>query len=207
MKTIELKGSLRTEKGKKFAKSLRKKEQVPAILYGGDINLMFVVNERDLKEIVYTPHVHIVNINIDGKIYESIVKDVQFHPVSDKIIHMDFLHVFDDKKVTVSLPVILNGQAEGAKQGGKVLLVTRKLRACGFPQELPDALEIDINDLALGKSIMVGDLNFKGVQLVDLKSTVVTTCQLTRAARGQATEEAAPAAAAAAAAPAAETKE
>lgn len=201
MKTIELKGSLRTETGKKVAKGYRKNEQVPAVLYGGDVNIKFVVNERDLKEIVYTPHVHIVNINIDGKVYESIVKEIQFHPVSDKIIHMDFLHVFDNKKVTVALPVILTGQAEGAKQGGKVLLITRKLRACGFPKELPDALEIDVTNLGLGKSIMIGDLNFKNVQLVDLKSTVVTTVQLTRAARGQASEEtaAAPAAAASAA--------
>jgi len=189
MKTIELKGSLRTEGGKKLSKQYRKNEQVPAILYGGDINMMFVVNERDLKEIVYTPHVHIVNINIDGKIYESVVKDIQFHPVSDKIIHMDFLHIFDDKKVTISLPVILVGQAEGAKQGGKVMLITRKLRACGFPQEIPDALEIDITDLALGKSITVNDLNISNVQIIDLKSTVIATCHLTRAAKGQTAAE------------------
>jgi len=199
MKTIELKGSLRTEGGKKLAKHYRKSEQVPAILYGGDINLMFVVNERDLKEIVYTPHVHIVNINIDGKIYESVVKDIQFHPVSDKILHMDFLHVFDDKKVTISIPIILTGLAEGAKQGGKVMLITRKLKASGFPQELPDALEVDITNLGLGKSISVSDLNIKNIQIKDLKTKVIATCHLTRAARGQSTTEegaAAPAAAA-----------
>lgn len=202
MKTIELNGSLRTEGGKKSSKNYRKNEQVPAVLYGGDINLMFVVNARDLKDIIYTPHVHIVNLNIDGKTYESVVKDVQFHPVSDKVLHMDFLQISDDKKVTVSLPVILKGQAEGAKQGGKVIMITRKLRAYGFPQELPDALEVDVTNLGLGKSIMVGDLNFKGVELKEIKSTVVTTVQLTRAAKGQTAEEAA-AAPAGAAAPAA----
>ncbi len=200
MKTIEIKGSLRNETGKKVAKIYRKNEQVPAILYGGDTNIMLVVNERDLRPIVYTPSVHIVTINIDGKTYESIVKDIQFHPVSDKILHVDFLHVFDDKKVTVALPVLLTGLAEAAKQGGKVILITRKLRACGFPQELPEMLEVDITNLGLGKTIMVGDLSFKNVELIDLKSTVVASAQLTRAAKGTQTAEEA------AAAPAAETK-
>jgi large subunit ribosomal protein L25 len=201
MKSIEINGTLRTETGKKVAKDYRKNEQVPAILYGGDVSVMFVVNERDLKPIVYTPNVHIVNINIDGKIYEAIVKDIQFHPVSDKILHIDFMHIFDDKKVTVSLPVLLKGQAEGAKQGGKVYLITRKLRACGFPQELPEILEVDITNLGLGKSIKVGDLNYENVQLVDFKPTVVVSVQLTRAARGMAEETPAATPEAAAAAP------
>lgn len=213
MKSIEINGSLRSETGKKIAKQLRKKEQVPAIIYGRDVNAMIVVNERDLKPIVYTPTVHIVNIKVDGKNYETIVKDIQFHPVSDKILHIDFLHIFDDKKVTVALPVILTGQAEGAKQGGKLSLINRKLRACGFPQELPEKLEVDITNLGLGKTIMVGDLNYKNVELVDLKSTVVASCQLTRVAKGsQAAEGAAEGAAAegaaaeGAAAPTAEKK-
>jgi large subunit ribosomal protein L25 len=104
---------------------------------------------------------------------------------------MDFLHIFDDKKVTVALPVVLTGLSEAAKQGGKIILVTRKLRACGFPQELPETLDVDITDLGLGKSIMVGDLKFDKVQLVDIKSTVVASAQLTRAAKGAAAEEAA----------------
>ncbi len=183
MKSIELKGSLRSETGKKIAKIYRKNGQVPAILYGGDVSVMFVVNEKDLKPIVYTPSVNIVSINIDGKIYQSIVKDIQFHPVSDKILHIDFLHVFEDKKVTVALPVLLTGLAEGAKQGGKVILVTRKLRAFGFPHELPEKLEVDITNLEIGKSIKVGDLNYKNIQLADLKSTVIATVQIVRAAK------------------------
>ena len=187
MKTIEISGSLRTETGKKIAKQLRKNAQVPAIIYGGDVNVLFVVNEKDLKPIVYTPSVHIVNITIDGKVYESIVKEIQFHPVSDKILHIDFLRVYDDKKVTVPIPVVLTGLSEAAKQGGKVLLINRKLRANGFPQELPDMLEVDITNLGLGKTIVLSDLSFKNVQLVDMKSLVVASAQLTRAARGAAT--------------------
>ena len=189
MKIIEISGSLRSETGKKMAKLYRKNAQVPAIIYGGDVNVMFVVNEKDLRPIVYTPSVHIVNINIDGKIYESIVKEIQFHPVTDKILHMDFLRVYDDKKVTVALPVVLTGQSEAAKQGGKVLLVNRKLRAFGFPKELPDMLEVDITNLGLGKTIMLSDLSFENVQLVDMKSLVVASAQLTRAARGAQTAE------------------
>jgi large subunit ribosomal protein L25 len=211
MKSIEISGSLRSETGKKIAKQLRKKEQVPAIIYGRDINAMIVVNERDLKPIVYTPTVHIVNIKVDGKVYETIVKDIQFHPVSDKILHIDFLHIFDDKKVTVALPVMLTGQAEGAKQGGKLSLITRKIRACGFPQELPEKLDVDVTNLGVGKTIMVGDLSFENVDLVDLKSTVIASCQLTRVAKGTAAAEGAAAeggaaAPAADAAPAAEKK-
>ncbi len=191
MKTIEINGSLRTGTGKKAAKQIRKGEQVPAVIYGGDVNMSIVVTATDLKPIVYTPSVNIVNIKIDGKVYETIVKDIQFHPVSDEILHMDFLHIFDDKKVTVALPVMLTGLSEAAKQGGKIILVTRKLRACGFPQELPETLDVDITDLGLGKSVMVGDLKFDKVQLVDIKSTVVASAQLTRAAKGAAAEEAA----------------
>lgn len=191
MKTIEINGSLRTGTGKKAAKQIRKGEQVPAVIYGGDVNMSIVVTTTDLKPIVYTPNVHIVNIKVDGKTYETIVKDIQFHPVSDEILHIDFLHIFDDKKVTVALPVILTGLSEAAKQGGKIILVTRKLRACGFPQELPETLDVDITNLGLGKSIMVGDLKFDKVQLVDIKSTVVASAQLTRAAKGAAAEEAA----------------
>jgi len=200
MKTIEINGSLRSETGKKIAKQYRKNAQVPAVIYGGDINVMFVVNEKDLKPIVYTPTVHIVNVNVDGKIYASIVKEIQFHPVSDKILHIDFLRVFDDKKVTVALPVALTGLSEAAKQGGKVILVNRKLRACGFPKELPDMLDVDITNLGLGKTIMVGDLSFENVQLVDMKTLVVASAQLTRAARGAQTADAAAAGTAAPAA-------
>lgn len=200
MKSIEINGSLRTETGKKIAKQYRKNDQVPAVIYGGDVNISIVLNKVDLKPIVYTPTVHIVNIKVDGKTYETILKDIQFHPVSDEILHIDFLQIFDDKKVTVALPVVLSGLSEAAKQGGKVMLINRKLRACGFPQELPEMLEVDITNLGLGKTIMVGELNFDKVQLVDLKSMVVASAQLTRAARGTAAADAAAAPAAAAAA-------
>lgn len=190
MKSFEITGSLRTEKGKKFAKQLRRQEAVPAILYGGKENVMLSVVERDLRDLIYTPFVYLVNIKVEGKSYKAIVKDIQYHPVSDKVIHIDFLQLFDDKKVTIGIPVELVGSSEGVKQGGKLSLITRKLRVSGFPKDLPDNLQIDITDLNLGKSKLVGDINLKNIDIIDSKSTVIANVKLTRAARGtQTTEE------------------
>ncbi|MBN1989990.1 MAG: 50S ribosomal protein L25/general stress protein Ctc [Bacteroidales bacterium] len=184
MKSIELNGSLRTETGKKFAKKLRSEELVPAILYGGEAPVMFSVVVKDLKPIIYTPNVYVIKLNLNGKVFEAILKDIQFHPVSDAIIHVDFQQIFADKKVTVALPIVLTGVAEGARQGGKLMLITRKLRANGFVKDMPDTLDVDVTELGLGKTRLVGELKFDNINIVDPKSTVVATVKLTRAARG-----------------------
>lgn len=189
MKTFELNGSLRTEKGKKFTKKLRKQEQVPAIIYGGKENVMISLNERDLRGLVYTPLVHLVEIKIGKKTYQAILKDIQFHPVSDKVLHIDFQQIFDDKKVTIGIPVELFGSSEGMKQGGKLTLVTRKLHVSALPKDLPDNLRIDISDVELGKSKLVSDINFENIHIVDPKTTVIASVKLTRAARGTAQAE------------------
>lgn len=186
MKEINLNGSVRTETGKKFAKQIRREERVPAILYGGKENLMITLVERELKDIIYTPHVYIINLNVDGKAYKAIVKEMQFHPVTDRILHLDLLQVFEDKKLTVALPVKLTGSAEGAKQGGKLTLTTRKLRVCGLPKDLPEMIEVDVTELGLGKSLLVHELSFDKFEVVEPKSTVIATVKLTRAARGAA---------------------
>lgn len=186
MKEISLNGSVRTETGKKFAKQIRREERVPAIVYGGKENLMITLVERELKDIIYTPHVYIINLSIDGKTYKAIVKEMQFHPVTDKILHLDLLQVFDDKKLTVALPVKLTGSAEGAKQGGKLTLTTHKLRVCGFPKDLPEMIEVDVTELGLGKSRLVSELSFDKFEIIEPKSTVIATVKLTRAARGAA---------------------
>jgi len=198
MKEFKLNGSLRTETGKKIAKQLRKNNEVPAVLYGGEKSILLSVAERDLKDLIYTPDVHIINLTINKKAYKAIVKEMQFHPVSDKVLHIDFLQVFDEKKLTIALPVKLVGSAEGTKQGGKLSLTKRKLRVSGLAKDLPETLKIDIADLGLGKSRMVSDLNFDKFEIIEPKSTVIATVKLTRAARGAAaaaTTGAAPAAA------------
>lgn len=190
MKEISLNGSLRTETGKKFAKQLRKEERVPAIVYGGKENILLSLVERDLKNIIYTPDVHIINLDVDGKSLKCIVKDMQFHPVSDKVIHLDFLQVQDDKKLTIDLPIKLIGSAEGTKQGGQLLLTTRKLKVSGFPKDLPEVVEVNISDLGVGKTRMVGELNFDKFEIVESKTTVIASVRLTRAARGAAATDA-----------------
>ncbi|MDD3893212.1 MAG: 50S ribosomal protein L25, partial [Bacteroidales bacterium] len=171
MKEFALNGSLRTETGKKASKQLRKDDTVPAVLYGGEKNILFSVAEKDLKKLIYTPDVFIVNLTINKKPYKAIIKELQFHPVTDRVLHLDFLQVFEDKNLTIALPVKLEGSAEGVKQGGRLNLITRKLRVCGLIKDLPENITINITDLALGDSREVSDLEFDNFEIVDPKTT------------------------------------
>ncbi len=183
MKKIELKGSLRTEIGKKATKALRNEEKVPAVLYGGKEIKHFTIEEKQLKALVYTPNVYIVSLDIDGEKVEAITQDLQFHPVSDKILHIDFLQIFEEKPVVIEIPVKLNGFAEGVKAGGRLSLEQRKLRVKGLPANLPDTLNINIDHLKLGQSVQVGALEFENLELLNAKNSVVAAVKLTRAAR------------------------
>lgn len=183
MKTIELKGNLREDLGKKSSKLLRKDEKVPCVLYGGETNVHFYVTERSLKHIIYTPHVYVIKLDVDGKKFDAIVQDMQFHPVHDRPVHIDFLEVKEDKVVKISLPVQLNGFPVGVQQGGKLNLDSRKLKVSALAKDLPDLLEIDVTDLSLGKTIKIGDLSFDNLELLDSKNAVVASVRLTRAAR------------------------
>lgn len=182
MKTFEIKGLKRTDVGKKAAKELRTQGLVPCVMYGGKENLHFSVIEKDFKNLIYSPHVFLVELNIDGKKHQSLMQTIQFHPVTDAIEHVDFLEIADDKKVVVELPVKLTGTSEGVKQGGKLMLKLRKLRVKGLAKSFPDTLVVDISELQLGKSIKVGDLNYEGLELLDAKNAVVATVRLTRSA-------------------------
>lgn len=190
MKTFELKGTLRTDLGKKATKDLRASEKVPCVLYGGNEILHFAVESADLRHLVYSPNVYIVNINIDGKTSQAIMKEIQFHVVSDAVEHIDFLQVAEDKKITVSLPVQLNGLAEGVKQGGKLVLKQRLLKAKALPKDLPETLDVDVTELTMGKTIKVGDLSFPNIEILDSKNAVVATIKLTRSAMSAKTEAA-----------------
>lgn len=188
MKTIELSAAPRTATGKKAAKASRKSELIPGVLYGGGENIMISLSEKEVMKVVYTPNVYLVKLNIEGKMFDSIVKEVQFHPVTDKIIHIDFLMVSDKKPITVALPVTLTGQAEGVKQGGKLLQVVRKIRVNGLVKNIPETIDIDVTNLGIGKSIMVSNLSFDGLAVAEAKSLVIATIKATRAAR-EATQE------------------
>jgi large subunit ribosomal protein L25 len=182
MKTFDLKGVVRTDVGKKATKELRANEKVPCVLYGGNSVTHFIVEGADLRHLVYSPNVYIVNLSIDGKASQAIMKDIQFNGVTDAIEHIDFLQVTDDKKITVLLPVQLNGLAEGVKQGGKLVLKQRLLKVKAFAKDMPDILNVDVTELGMGKSIKVGDLNFANLEVLNAKNAVVTTIKLTRSA-------------------------
>ncbi|MFT3993099.1 MAG: 50S ribosomal protein L25/general stress protein Ctc [Dysgonomonas sp.] len=187
MKTFELKGSLRNDLGKKATKAFRKEDKIPAVIYGGekaDKAVHFTVTSNDVRKLIYTPEIFLVDLTIDGTNYKAILKDLQTHPVTDAILHLDFLHVFENKPVTIEVPVVLDGLAEGVKAGGKLSLDLRKLKVKASYTQVPEKLHIDVTNLSLGKSIQVGELNFDGLELLNAKNAVVCRVQLTRAARG-----------------------
>lgn len=186
MKTFELKGSVRTDLGKKATKAERVSENVPCVLYGGKENVHFTTTVSDIRKLVYSPEVFVVNLDIDGKKVKSIMKALQFHPVTDKVLHIDFLQLSDDKPVTVELPVKLEGLAEGVKAGGKLALEMRKLKVKGLYKEIPENIVIDVTSLGLGKSIQVGKVSVPKLEILNAKNAVVAQVKLTRAARGAA---------------------
>lgn len=189
MKSLEVKCSLREKVGKKDSRKVRMTGNVPCVIYGGGENIHFFVHENDLGHLVYTSHVYLAKLNIADVAYTAVLHDIQFHPVTDRILHADFYRVFEDKPVSIDIPVQLNGVPEGVRQGGKLALEARRLRSRALPGDLPDKLEIDVSGIGLGKSIKVGELDFPGIQLLDSPNLVIASVKLTRAARGVMTPE------------------
>ena len=186
MKTFELKGTVRTDLGKKATKADRVGEKVPCVLYGGEVNTHFTATISDIRKLIYTPEVYVVNLDIDGKKTKSIMKALQFHPVSDKVLHIDFLEVTEDRPVVVELPVKLEGLAEGVKAGGKLALEMRKLKVKGLYTQIPENVIVDVTELGLGKSIQVANVAVENLEILNAKNAVVAQVKLTRAARGAA---------------------
>ena len=198
MKSIEIKGSLRTDLGKKATRELRKNNGVPCVLYGvkKDENGLpvathFTVPVEGLRNLVYTPNIYSVNLDIDGTVVTAIMKDIQFHPVKDNILHVDFLQVEENKPIVMEVPVQLEGLAEGVRAGGKLALQLRKLKVKASYTAIPERLVIDVTPLGLGKTVKVGELNYEGLELINAKEAVVCAVKLTRAARGAAAAAAA----------------
>jgi large subunit ribosomal protein L25 len=215
MKTIEIKGSFRKELGKKSTKLLRKEDNVPCVIYGKEKNIHFHAHENSFKNLVYTHEAHLVKLSLDDKEYKTVLKDMQFHPVSDKILHADFIEIFDNKPVIISIPVKVLGDSVGVIAGGKLSIRRRTLKVKGLAPDLPEFLPVDITDLKIHQSVKVGDLSFPKIELLDPKISTVLSVATSRVV--QKTEEetlaeeaaatAATEAAAAATAPAEEKKE
>lgn len=186
MKTFNLSGEVREVLGKKATKAVRVAETIPCVLYGGKDNVHFTVTESDVRKLIYSPEVFIVDLKVGKDTTKAIMKELQFHPVSDKVLHIDFLEIDDKKPVVVELPVKLTGLAEGVKAGGKLSLEMRKLKVKGIYTNIPENITIDVTNVGLGKSIQVGKIELKDLEILNAKNSVVAQVKLTRAARGAA---------------------
>lgn len=189
MEIFKIAATKRDDFGKKGSKSIRKSGMVPCVIYGNGETVHFSVNEKEIKKLIFTPNSYLVEFDIEGKKEEGVMREVQYHPVSDEILHIDFYHVVSGKPVSIDIPVRLTGVAEGVKQGGKLILSKRKLRVSADMKHLPSTIDIDVTNLGLGKSIFVGDLSYKNVTILTPATTAVCAVKMTRAARGAAAAE------------------
>ncbi|MFA5296744.1 MAG: 50S ribosomal protein L25/general stress protein Ctc [Lutibacter sp.] len=189
MKSITIKGSKRESVGKVATKALRNADKVPCVLYGGDKALHFSADETAFKNLVYTPNVYTAKIEFEGNKYNAILQDIQFHPVSDKILHVDFYQLFDDKMVTMSIPVQLVGTAPGIIRGGSLRFVMRKLNVRAFPKDLPDFIDADVSKLDIGDKLYVTELANKKYSILNPENTVVAQIRTSRNVAKVATPE------------------
>ena len=196
MKTIEIKGTARVAGGKKAAKQLRKQGMIPCNLYGElkDENgqpkaYAFAVSEGELRKLIYTPNIYTVKLDVDGNQCLAILKEAQFRPVKDNVLHVDFYQITDEKPIVMEVPIKLNGLAEGVKAGGKLAASVRKLKVKAVHTAIPERLDIDVTHLELGKTIKVAELQFEGLELVTSPSVVVCQVKMTRNARSAASAE------------------
>ena len=192
MKEFALNGKKRESVGKKASKMLRKEGMIPCNLYGENtvdgkpVAMAFTISMAELRKVVYTPEVYVINLNIDGEPHKAVLKELQFHPVTDAVLHADFYEVNETKPITIGIPVKLNGLAQGVRDGGKLNLSIRKINVTAPYPSIPEILNIDVTKLELGKSIKVGELSFEGLELATPAEVVVCSVKTTRASRSAA---------------------
>jgi large subunit ribosomal protein L25 len=193
MKEISVSGQKRATTGKKATKELRKEGLVPCNLYGekkGENGLpealAFAIPAAQLRKAVYTPHVYVVNLTIDGEAHKAVIKELQFHPTTDALLHIDFFEVNETKPITIGIPVKLSGHAQGVRDGGRLSQAVRKLNVTAPYKQIPEELEIDVTELKLGKAIKVAELNFEGLEIATPAQVVVCSVKATRASRSAA---------------------
>ena len=173
MKTITISAKKRNDVGKKDTRDLRKLSHVPCVLYGGPEVIHFHAHENDFRGVIYTPDAYIIELDIDGTVHKAVLQDMQFHPVTDSLLHLDFVEVFDKKPVTMEIPIRLVGAAIGIKNGGKPRQRRRSLKVRGLIQHLPDTLDIDITKVEIGQVIKIGDLSFPNLEVLDPKRSMI----------------------------------
>ena len=198
MKEFSVSGQKRATTGKKAARELRKEGLVPCNLYGekkGENGLpealSFAIPATQLRKVVYSPDVYVVNLSIDGEAHKAVIKELQFHPTTDALLHVDFFEVNEQKAITIGIPVKLTGHAQGVRDGGRLSQAVRQLNVTAPYKQIPETLEIDVTNLALGKAIKVADLTFEGLEVATPAQVVVCSVKATRASRSAAAAEAA----------------
>ena len=182
MKSLAISVKKRENVGKTNSKALRNQGKVPCVLYGGEKQVCFYTHENDVRKLVYSPDIFLIDLDIDGTKTSCIMQDIQFHPVTDKILHIDFLEVFEDKEVTVAIPVVLNGIALGVRNGGNLFFRRKKVITRAIPSNLPDTIEIDISELTIGDFIYIKDLKSDKYMFLAPDNSVVVGVKTARAA-------------------------
>ncbi|MDR2912436.1 MAG: 50S ribosomal protein L25/general stress protein Ctc [Alistipes sp.] len=182
MQSIKLSAQKRGEFGKKPTKAVRRADRIPAVVYGQGEPVSFSLDVKEVKPLIYTPNAYIVELDIEGRAERAVMREVQFHPVREEILHMDFFRVSDSKPVTIDIPVRITGNSEGVKMGGKLVQNKRKLTVSGMLKDLPDELVVDITTLGIGKTIFVGDMQYDNLRLLNPASTAICAIRVTRAA-------------------------
>ena len=189
MKEINVKGQKRSDLGKKASKEMRKEGMIPCNLYGEAKNangqpeaVAFMVPMTELRKVDYTPHIYVINLDIDGKKHTAIMKELQFHPVTDALLHVDFFEINEKKDISIGIPVNLVGHAQGVRDGGRMSLSIRKLVVKAPYKQIPEKLDIDVTAMTIGKSIKAGELNFDGLEIITPKDVVICSIKMTRAA-------------------------
>ncbi len=212
MKSFAITGARRAAQSKQETKSLRAQGKVPCVLYGGKEQVHFSVPALSLKNLVYSPDVHLVDLDIEGSTYRAVMKELQFNTVNDRLLHIDFMQVVEDKNVTVEIPVRLKGTSVGVRAGGQMLHKMRKLKISALPKDLPDQFEIKVDDMQIGQTVRVRDMQLNGVTFLDIPAAAIVAVKTARAVVEEvkvavaSTEGTAPVEGAAAAAPAADAK-
>jgi large subunit ribosomal protein L25 len=188
MKTFSIVTKKRTDVGKKSTKNLRAQDMIPCVMYGGEENVQFYAPENDFRKMIYTNEVFLIDLDVEGKKYQAVMKELQFHPVTDKVLHIDFIQVFDDKPAVVNLPVELTGTSAGILAGGKLRLKKRYLSVKGLVKDMPETLVIDITQLNIGSVVKVSDLNFENLEILDPAQAMVVGIVTSRLAKAGAAE-------------------
>ncbi len=191
MKTLQISAVSRNDYGKKAAKAVRREGMIPCVLNGAGQAISFSVDVKAVKPLIYTPASYIVELTVENKTYQAVMREVQFHPVREEILHIDFYQIQPGKPVAIAIPVRLTGNAEGVKVGGKLVLSARKLVVSAPVEMLPDEITVDVTSLGVGKTIFVGDLEIEGLKFLTPATTAVCAVRVTRASRGAAAAEAA----------------